>query len=323
MSESDWDEEDLPPPLCPIPTGPRSISRSPQLPDELVLMSWRLARLEHPHEWFTLDAEVLRWDAWAAVTSFDAGTDCRLAEIVGPIYMAYRDLMPPEIRAFFIDEVIQAVSEGHCRPDGLGFLVWFENEPLLIARVAASFTDAIGVAEQNPFPAVEMLLDGWDDDPAERRAGIFLGLLVLGCPEILEELRVHRYELTDDEVSMICDARIAYIYNTTVDFMLEWLEEVQAHGDRGKFAMLATFITTIGADNEEQELEAEAADWRQLSIPGVDEGILNRCYFPIDRHSMGRYLAPRLRAIARQEVGTHVMPALLEAYGLDCDGEAS
>ena len=47
---------------------------------------------------------------------------------------------------------------------------------------------------------------------------------------------------------MICDATIVGPYNTTLDFMLEWLEEAQAEADHGKFTMLAAAITPSGPE---------------------------------------------------------------------------
>jgi hypothetical protein len=38
---------------------------------------------------------------------------------------------------------------------------------------------------------------------------------------------------------------------------------------------------------------------------------------------MGKLLAPRLMALARREAEPRVMPTVLEAYGLEPDGEVS
>ena len=323
MSDSEWDEIEIPPLPCPILGGPGSITREPRLPAELEEVSKILGRMKEPVAWFDPDAEKVRRLSWTALTTVNLDRDNRLAEITGPLYLAYRDLVPREHRAFFIDEIVSAAANGHCGPDGLAFLVWLEDEPLLIARAAAAYVDFCGLATGDPMPAAGMLLSDWEDDNPYHRAGIFLGLLVLGCPEILDDLRLIRQEMTHDEVSMICDATIVSPYDTTVDFTVEWLEEVQSEKDHRKFAMLAAAITPRGPEDEENKDEAAAADWHRLTPPGSDDEITDHWFSPIDRRSMGKHLGPRLEALAQQEAGTRVMPAVLAAYGIDSDGEAS
>jgi hypothetical protein len=246
----------------------------------------------------------------------------RLAEIVGPIYVEYRDSAPPHERAAFIDEISRAVANGSAMDDALLMPCLLEDAPTLIAMAAAEYANARGMAEGDPVPAADSLLATWEEDDAEHRAGKFLGLLVLGDPEVLDRLRPRRVELTDDEVGMICDATIIGPYDTTVEFTLEWLEETQADRDHGKFTMLASAITPTRSEDEEED-EPPKADGHCIMVPGDCGGIPDDWYFPGDWRSMGKHLAPRLMALARREPEPRVMPAVLEAYGLEPEGEVS
>ena len=323
MSDTEWDPEASPLPPCPIRFGPGSITYSRRMPAELEEVAAILGPMEEPSCFFGLQPEELRRLTWTALTAFDAVEDGRLMEIIGPLFLEWRDLVPKEHRAFFIDELAQAVSGGRCSTRSLGIVVWLEDDPLLIARAAAAVTDARAMELQDAVAAADELLFSWDDSDAEHRAGIFLGLMLLGDPGVLDELRSYRYELTDEEVSLVCSATISGPYNTMLDFQLEWLEEVQAEGDHGKFTMLAAAITPQGPEEEADKGEADAADWRRLTPPGSDDEIPDHWYFPIGRREMGRHLGPRLRSLARGEGEPKVMPAVLEAFELDSDGEAS
>jgi hypothetical protein len=308
-----------------MPTPPKGaclIRCPPVLPPELEEISTLLARMEEPVNWFGMEADELRRLSWIALTSFSIDEDSRVAEIVGPIYMEYRDSVPVNERAAFIDEISQAVASGAATVGALMTLCVLEDPPALIAMAAAKYADARGMAEHDPVPAADLLLATWEEDYAEHRAGKFLGLLLLGDPEVFDRLRALRFELTDDEVGMICDATIVSPYNTTVEFMLEWLEETQADHDHGKFTMLASAMTPTSSEDEEED-EPQKADGRRLIIPGDGDGIPDHWYFPIEPRSIGRHLGPRLMALARHETGPRVMPAVLEAYGLEPEGEVS
>lgn len=318
MSEQELvDGEEARPLPYPLPVA-SGIRWARTLPPELEDVSAELARIEVAPAWFELDASRARSRAWVAITSANTA-DSRLGEIAGLIYMAWRDLASPDQRAFFIDLVAAEVWEGRCAPCSLAALAALENDPLLIARAAAAYAFIQSIIDSEAMPVAEELLTGWREADPEHRTGIFLGLMITGQPEVLEELRGYRYELTDDEVSMACEADISGGYDTTGDFILEWLEELQAEGDRGKFGMLAAAFRP----REDDESAAEGLDWRRLSPPEPETEIPDTWYFPITTRVMGRHLAPRLRTLARREAGTRVMPAVLEAFGLDSEEEAS
>jgi hypothetical protein len=308
-----------------MPTPPKGacpIRCPPVLPPELEEVSAMLARMVEPENWFGMEVDELRRLSWIALTSLRDDEHPRLAEIVGPIYMEYRDSAPVDDRAAFIDEISRAVANGSAKDDALLMLYVLEDAPTLIAMAVAEYTGARGMAEYDPLPAAEMVLATWEEDDAVHRAGKFLGLLLLGDLEVLDRLRPRRVELTDDEVGMICDATIISPYTTTVEFGLAWLEETQVDRDHGKFTMLASAITPTDSDDEEKD-KPPKADGQCIMVPGDGDGIPDHWYFPIPPGLMGKLLAPRLMALARHERETRVMPALLEAYGLDADGEVS
>jgi len=308
-----------------MPTPPKGacpIRCPPVLPPELEEVSALLARMEEPANWFGMGPDELRRFSWIALTSLRNDEHPRLAEIVGPIYMEYRDSAPANERAAFIDEISRAVANGSTMDDALLMLYVLEDVPTLIAMAVAEYTDSRGMAEHDPLPTAEMVLATWEEDDAVHRAGKFLGLLLLGDPGVLDELRTRRFELTDDEVGMICDATIIGPYDTTVEFTLEWLEEAQADRDHGKFTMLASAITPMSSEDEEED-EPPKADGQRIMVPGDGDGIPDHWYFPIPPRLMGKHLAPRLMALARRENAPRVMPAVLEAYGLEPEGEVS
>ena len=308
-----------------VPTPPIGICLKPNppvLPPELEEISALLARMEQPINWFGMDTDKLQQLSWIALTSFRDDVDDRLAEIVGPIYLGYRDSASIDERAAFIDRIAEAVASGSAAEDALLMLCLLEDEPVLIARAAMFYTDARGIAEGDPIPTTDFLLASWEEDDAEHRAGVFLGLLVLGDPAILGRIRPRRVELTDDEVGMISDATITNPCYTTVEFTLEWLEETQANRDHGKFAMLASAITPVRMEDEEAD-EPPRADGASAEISADGNCIPDDCYFPIAPLLLGKHLTRRLMVIAEQETGSRVMPAVLEAYGLEPVGEAN
>ena len=182
MSDTEWDEEESPPPPCPIRVGPGSITYSRRMPADLEEVA------ESSGPWSKNRTTGSSSTRRAAAPGVDGADHVRCSSrTVGCRNHRARSTWTtatssPEHRAFFIDEIAQAVAAGRCSAGSLAIVVWLEDEPLLIARAAAAYTDARAMEQQDPMPAADVLLLLLGRRTPSIRAGIFLGLMLLGDP---------------------------------------------------------------------------------------------------------------------------------------------
>ena len=142
---------------------------------------------------------------------------------------------------------------------------------------------------------------------------------MLGDSEVLDLLRPYRWELTSDEVLMVCSLPLDGADATVYLFLLDWLEEAQAEKDYAKARAIAAALIIDAVEIE--RAKKENSDPEVTGPPS-----LLRCeqpFFCVPIRGFAQHIEPRLRALAEHETGWPIVPPILEGWGLMPRGEAN
>jgi hypothetical protein len=283
------------------------------LPPELEEVSALLARMEGPLEWFCEDADEVERLVRVAISKLDVTKDCRLTEIFPCLYNAYMEIISVETRTEFVDEIWRQVVRDEAKPEVLWAIAMLEEHHAPIADAVFAYVCIRSCMEGDAANATGELIDVMEGtDETVRRAGVFQALLRFGDEDVLDLLRQYRWELTFDEVAMVCGLPMHGRCLTTTFFLLEWAEEAEAEKDLARFKVIARAITPAPSKMCPSENGTSGVEGT------ADPGFLldYEMVIVVPTQDLASVIEPRLRALARHEIGRPVMPAILERWGL-------
>jgi hypothetical protein len=106
------------------------------------------------------------------------------------------------------------------------------------------------------------------------------------------------------------------VYASTIEFLLDWLEKTNDERDYGSIAA-ALVLLTVRPKRSPYVLDIE----RKFPAYGEEEGPPVRVLHQWTIEEYGKIIVSRLKAIAAAETGEKVMPKVLEAWGIEPDGQ--
>ena len=148
-------------------------------------------------------------------------------------------------------------------------------------------------------------------DTDNSRVGILQGVLLLGDRRILPLLDRCWEKLGREGRRRLTHSWSGFVYASTIDFLLGWLEATNDDWDYGAIAAaLASY--PIRQKRIPLVLDVE----RKLPVNGPEDGPAVRYISQWSFEEYGAIIAPRLKAIAAAETGDKVIPKVLGAWGI-------
>jgi hypothetical protein len=152
-------------------------------------------------------------------------------------------------------------------------------------------------------------LDTADSDNS--RAGILQGVLLLGDRRILPLLDNCWEKLDREGRRSLAHSWSGFVFASTIDFLLDWLEKTNEEWDYGSIAA-ALALCPVPRNNAPFVLDVE----RKFPVNGEEEGPPVRFLQQWTFEEYGKIIAPRLKAIAAAETGEKVIPKVLAVWGI-------
>lgn len=213
-------------------------------------------------------------------------------------------------------EVLAGISEAIGNLEaGLASLLPFlcaDEEPAVISTAALNLSSLIPPREGDPLTGPKDVLKFLKEaDTESSRAGILQGILLLGDRRVLPLLDRCWEGLAPEGRRILAHAWSGYVYASTIEFLLSWLESATDDREYGMIAgVLASYphrscIVPAVLDVERKFPAYEAPEGERVRI-------LARWTF----REYGRIIAPRLKALAERETGEKVIPKLMAAWGI-------
>jgi hypothetical protein len=149
-------------------------------------------------------------------------------------------------------------------------------------------------------------------DP-ENRGAAFGGLLYLGDQRVCDLLLPLRDDLRLEEVREAMACCTGFPHASSVEFLLDWLEGMDPNVEERLFPIVATGLGRVRKGMQEPVVRTGE---RPFPATGVTPEELRRMARQVSIKEYTAKIALRLRALARREAGTEVMPEVLEIWGL-------
>jgi len=249
-----------------------------------------------------------------ATVLYGAHSDERLPNVLDVFYPLYRDEEDEPSRLHdFYRTIVNAIEEGLTGHNALRVFLLYDDSPALVSTAALDFAVYHPLVNGDLMTGPKAVLEMFNENTVECRAGLFKGLMLLGDDRLFHLLREARRELTPLEARIVCGPGSGFLFGSTVNFLIDWLEETEADEDEGTYGLIAA---ALGNLPRTANAPVVVAGRRRFPVD-PDGEILEEGFKKIPLEDFAETIEPRLRAIAEREPPPQVMPIVLSAWGLE------
>jgi len=196
---------------------------------------------------------------------------------------------------------------------GLRVFLLHDDSPSLVTTAALDYAVYHPVHNGNAMTGPKAVLELFNENDVECRAGLFKGLMLLGDDRVFELLREPRRKLAPLEARTVCGPGSGFLFASTINFLIDWLQEAEADEDEGTYGLVAA---ALGNLPRTANAPVVVAGRRRFPVDSDGE-ILEEGFKKIPLEGFAETIEPRLRAIAEREPPPQVMPLVLGAWGLE------
>jgi tetratricopeptide (TPR) repeat protein len=226
-----------------------------------------------------------------------------------PLYHEWAERAGIETRVAVCERVRGRVERRELSPAALLPLLTLDPDVRVTTRAAWGYAAFMPLRRSDPLtgPNEAVALLRLPSGPATR-AGVFAALLAFGDVRVSRLLWVERDALADEELRLVSHCPADTLFEATVHFWVEWLEELPGDRDDSRFGLVAAaLVNQVRAGGRAGVLRVQRIFPLNVSCPSMAE--LRRT--PVARYLRG--MRPRLAALAEREQGPRVVPAVIEA----------
>ena len=187
-----------------------------------------------------------------------------------------------------------------------------DEDPAVISTASLSLCVLYPPPDGDPLAGPKAVLRFTEAaDTEASHAGTLQGILLLGDRRVLPLLDRCWMPLGFEGRQLLANAWSGFVYASTVDFLLNWLERTDDEGDYGAVAgVLAGYPLRRNAYPFVVDIERKFP----ANGPGDDPPIRRLGQWTFEEY--GSIIAPRLMDIAEKETGDRVVPLVLSAWGI-------
>jgi len=233
-------------------------------------------------------------------------------EKIRPYYWHVAERTTIDERLELLDSLVVLVEK---RVAGLGSLkpfLYADEETSVISTASLNIAIFIPPKDGDPLTGPKEVL-GYAEgaDTEATYTGILQGVLQLGDRRILPLLDGCWKELGREGRRLLANSWSGFVYASTIDFLLGWLEKADDERDYGSIAAaLASYPI------RPKRIPLVLDVMRKFPANGPDDEPAVRFLNQWTFEEYGAIIAPRLKAIAAAETGDKVIPKVLGAWGI-------
>jgi len=245
---------------------------------------------------------------------FGNNGDPRLQKILDVLYPAFCEKEDESSRLHeFYRAVADAVEQGTTGHESLKVFLLHDDSPALVSTAALDFSVYHSLQDGDPMTGPKAVLEMFNENGVECRAGLFKGLMLLGDDRVFDLLREARRRLSPQEAHSVCGPGSGFLFASTINFLIDWLEEAEEDEDEGTYGLVAAAL-----GNMPRTATAPLVFAGRRRFPVEPDGeILENGFKKVPLDDFAETIEPRLRAIADREPPPQVMPLVLGAWGLE------
>jgi hypothetical protein len=240
-----------------------------------------------------------------------------LFEEFRPFYWHIAERTTIEQRLEVLVELVDGVERFEVGTASLLPFLCADEETSVISTAALHLALLLPLRDGDPLTGPKYIVSGLDScDTENSLVGNLQGVLLLGDRRILPLLDRCWERLGREGRRLLAHSWSGFVYASTIDFLLGWLEVTDDERDYGSIAA-ALVLCTARQKNSPFVLDVE----RKFPANSEEDGPPVRFLHQWTFEEYGKIIAPRLKAIAAAETGEKVMPKVLAAWGIDDAGQ--
>jgi len=282
--------------------------------------------LDNPASWPNLTSADLQTFVHHTIAIYGVSNDPFLIRRVQSLYEHYRSRISEPDRLELLSTMVDNVSNGSVSLNALLPFLLRDDSPAVVSTATIDFVSLHPLESGDPLTGPKAATAILRRDLPRNRAGIFAGLLQLGDRRVCDLLGPLRSEIKDGDLSDIARNFSGFAFTAAVDFFLDWLEITSDTANSARFAYLCAAMVRIGHDALSYPDEGEPSiveGERMFPVPKGGEGPAVRIIRKYTVREFGSVIAPRLRALGDREHGDRLIPAVMEAWGVNHNGSVS
>lgn len=192
--------------------------------------------------------------------------------------------------------------------------VYLETDPQLVASAVIDYASLLPLVEDDEMTGPRDVIQMIEGGSMGSTAGAFGGLLYLGDPRVCRLLWPIRDLLDKDEVATALSCSTGYLYSSTIEFQLEWLQGLEGEPDDGLFGVITSHLAR---SRRLSKLDQVIGGKRPFPVNSDEDGTEQRARPTWSRDEYALRIAPTLYALERSEPPVRVMPHVLLAWDLE------
>ena len=261
-----------------------------------------------PEAWKRLEEDELLLVAFQQALYLGSGESEAGSGLAG-LYAELVARVTREDRMELLDRVSEAVEAGSTTVLALMPFLQHEPDASIVQSAALAFAAHMPLAAGDPMTGprtIAALVPHADDDAV--RVGLISGLLALGDRRVLPVLRGLWRHLGPEAREALTRQSLPFACASTVEFLLDWLEDADEEG----FGIAAAMLARLPADGNGRVLDLRRrfpanVDGDEIGIEVVGEWTAA---------DFGARIAPRLADLERRENEPRVLPAVRAAWSV-------
>jgi hypothetical protein len=199
---------------------------------------------EQPDRWAQLDNDQLQRLTMFACVHYGRTCDPRDLAHLMALYPLVAERLPLEIRQDLLVGVNELVEQGSTTVNAFLPFIHMDPELGVISSAALDFAVLMPLRDGDPLTGPKYLLRDVVGLPNDEhiRVGTLIGLLLLGDRRVTRLLDRCWLDLSPAGRNQLSHAYSGWTYASTVEFLLNWLDDTLLRGDESEFGFVAAAI---------------------------------------------------------------------------------
>ncbi|MBT4701338.1 MAG: hypothetical protein HOB79_09705 [Rhodospirillaceae bacterium] len=225
------------------------------------------------------------------------------------LYQVFRVKIGRSERQNLHGAIQNQLLEGEISVNAMLPFVLEETDFSICSTAALDYASCRPLSDEDPMSGPGEVNDMILQDRPKCRPGLFAGLLLLGDVRVNRILWDTKDIFSESEIQQIAKCRSGFLYKTTIEFYLDWLESLRGDFRDRNFGSIASGLV-LARENlmMEQVLDCE----RIFPVPrNAPPGLIRQQF---DLPEFAETISDRLLALEMREPSPKVMPEVLRAW---------
>ena len=235
-----------------------------------------------------------------------------LLEEIRPYYWYVAERTTVEERLGVLTRLSEVAEKRVTGPVCLLPFLCADEEPAVISSAALLLCVLILPKDGDLLTGPKAVLkytEASDTEPS--RAGILQGILLLGDRRVLPLLERCWESLGAKGRHLLAHAWSGFVYASTVEFLLDWLEKTE---DECEYGVISGVLAGYPLRRDKYPFVVDVERKFPANGPGNDPVVRRIAQWTFEEY--GKIIAPRLKAIGEAETGDKVIPKVLGIWGI-------